>query len=115
MSDSGATHTPIRSSPPPVSPQRYRLDELTPSTDPVGRSSEDTIAEIELDLRIELGRTRMRLEDVLQLRPGSVITLDNGESEPVDVYINNRMIARGDILVMNERFCVRITELVGSV
>lgn len=72
------------------------------------------MSEVELDLRIELGRTRMRLEDVLQLRVGSVVTLDNAANDPVDVYVNNRLIAHGEMLVMNDRFCVRIMELVGS-
>ena len=76
--------------------------------------TEEVLSEVELDLRIELGRTRMRLEDVLQLRVGSVVVLDNAADEPVDVYVNNRLIARGEILVMNDRFCVRVTQLVGS-
>ena len=99
---------------PSLSPRPFQLDDLTATSDPVAEQPDRMLGEVELDLRIELGRTRMRLEDVLQLRVGSVVTLDNAASDPVEVYVNNRLIARGEMLVMNERFCVRITELVGS-
>jgi flagellar motor switch protein FliN/FliY len=67
-----------------------------------------------MDLRIELGRTQMRLEDVLQLRGGSVVALDKLAGDPVDVFVNGRLIARGEVLVMNDNFCIRITDLVGD-
>lgn len=74
----------------------------------------DLIGEVEMDLRIELGRTQMKLQDVLQLRSGSVVALDKLAGDPVDVFANGRLIARGEVLVMNDNFCVRITELVGA-
>jgi flagellar motor switch protein FliN/FliY len=77
-------------------------------------ASIDTLAEVELDLRIELGRTQMSLQDVLQLRDGSVIALDSFAGDPVAIYVNDRIVARGEILVMNDHFCVRVTELVGA-
>ena len=107
-------HFSSESDPGVVSPRPFQLHDLTARVDSAVVETEAVLSEVELDLRIELGRTRMRLEDVLQLRAGSVVTLDNAASDPVDVYVNNRLIARGEILVMNDRFCVRITELVGS-
>ena len=74
----------------------------------------ELLSDVELDLRIELGRTMMRLEDVLQLRGGAVVVLDKLAGDPVDVYVNGRLVARGEVLVMNDNFCVRVTELVGS-
>lgn len=56
----------------------------------------------------------MLLEDVLKLRRGSVVTLDKLAGDPVDLYANGRLVARGEIMVLNENFCVRIAELVGS-
>lgn len=97
-----------------ISPQPFQLNDLSSAAPPLPAKEDHGLSEVELDLRIELGRTRMRLEDVLRLRPGSVVTLDSGASDPVDVFINNRLIARGEVVVMNERFCVRVTELVGS-
>ncbi|HTQ40947.1 MAG TPA: flagellar motor switch protein FliN [Pirellulales bacterium] len=68
--------------------------------------------EVELDLRIELGRTRLHAEDVLKLSQGSVVRLDKLEGEPVDVFVNGRLIARAEVLILNENFCVRVSELV---
>jgi len=94
--------------------QSYQLEDLqgTPAAEPL--HGMDLLGDVELDLRVELGRTQMKLEDVLKLRQGSVIALDKLAGEPVDIYINGRLIARGEVLVMNEHFCVRVTELVGS-
>ena len=72
------------------------------------------LSEVELDLRIELGRTHMTLQEVLQLRSGSVVALDALAGDPVNVYVNNRIVARGEIVVMDNNFCVRVTELVGA-
>ncbi|MEM9827702.1 MAG: flagellar motor switch protein FliN [Planctomycetota bacterium] len=74
----------------------------------------DLISDVEMDLRIELGRTKMKLQDVLQLRSGSVVALDKLAGDPVDVFANGKLIARGEVLVMNDNFCIRITELVAA-
>jgi flagellar motor switch protein FliN/FliY len=72
----------------------------------------DLLRDVQLDLKIELGRTHMQLEDVLRLKQGSVVTLDKLAGDPVDVYANGRLIARGEVLVLNDNFCVRVAELV---
>ena len=74
----------------------------------------DQIGEVDLDVKVELGRTYMYIEDVLKLRRGSVVPLDKMAGETVDVYINGRLLARGEVLVMNENFCVRIAELLAG-
>lgn len=74
----------------------------------------DLLSDVELDLKIELGRTQMYLEDVLKLRRGSVVALDKLAGDPVDVYVNGRLIARGEVLVLNDNFCVRVAELVSG-
>lgn len=56
----------------------------------------------------------MLLEDVLKLRRGSVVTLDKLAGDPVDLYANGRLVARGEILVLNDNFCIRVAELVGT-
>ncbi len=67
--------------------------------------------DVQLRVRIELGRTQMLLEDVLGLGEGSVVELDKLAGDPVDVYVNGRLIARGEVLVLNDNFCVRISEV----
>lgn len=74
----------------------------------------DLVRDVELDLRIELGRTHMYLEDLLKLRKGSVVPLEKLAGDPVDVYVNGRLVARGEVLVLNDNFCVRVAELVAG-
>jgi flagellar motor switch protein FliN/FliY len=74
----------------------------------------DQISEVDLDVKIELGRTYMYLEDILKLRRGSVVPLDKIAGDTVDIYVNGRLLARGEVLVMNENFCVRVAELLAG-
>ncbi len=91
----------------------FTLGDLKPKADQQQRQPIDLLGEVEMDLRIELGRTLMRLDEVLQLRSGSVVALDKLAGDPVDIFVNGRLIARGEVLVMNDNFCIRVTELVG--
>lgn len=72
------------------------------------------LGDVDLDVRIELGRTRMLVADVLKLTPDSVVELDKAAGDPVDIYVNGRHVARGEVLVLNENFCVRISEIIGK-
>jgi len=92
----------------------FALGDLKPNSNAQPRQPIDLLGEVEMDLRIELGRTLMRLDEVLQLRSGSVVALDKLAGDPVDVFVNGRLIARGEVLVMNDNFCIRVTELVGA-
>jgi flagellar motor switch protein FliN/FliY len=69
------------------------------------------LQEVELDLRIELGRAELLIEEVLQLREGSVVPLDKLAGDPVDILVNGRLVARGEVLVLNDNFCVRVAEI----
>jgi len=71
----------------------------------------DSLNEVELDLRIELGRTELLIEEVLKLREGSVVPLDKLAGDPVDILVNGRLVARGEVLVLNDNFCVRVAEI----
>lgn len=95
-------------------PKPYQFDDLQGHASDEPPHSMDLLGDVELDLRVELGRTVMRLEEVLRLRGGSVVALDKLAGDPVDIYINGRLIAHGEVLVMNDNFCIRVTELVGS-
>jgi flagellar motor switch protein FliN/FliY len=72
----------------------------------------DLLSDVSLQVRIELGRTRMLVGDVLRLGADSVVELDKAAGDPVDIYVNGRHIARGEVLVLNEAFCVRVSEIV---
>lgn len=80
----------------------------------VEASGIDLLHDVDLDVKIELGRTHMFVEDVLRLSEGSVVELDKLAGDPVDVYVNDRLVARGEVLVLNESFCVRVSEIVAD-
>ena len=78
-------------------------------------SSIDLLRDVELNVKIELGRARMFVEDVLKLSEGSVVELDKLAGDPVDLFVNDRLVARGEVLVLNDNFCVRVNEIVAGV
>lgn len=75
------------------------------------KSPMQLLNDVELELRIELGRAELLIEDVLKLRDGSVVPLDKLAGDPVDILVNGRLIARGEVLVLNDNFCVRVAEI----
>lgn len=77
-------------------------------------SSIDLLRDVELNVKIELGRSRMLVEDVLKLGEGAVVELDKLAGDPVDVFVNDRLVARGEVLVLNDNFCVRVNEIVAG-
>ncbi|MEX0885290.1 MAG: flagellar motor switch protein FliN [Phycisphaeraceae bacterium] len=74
----------------------------------------DLLGDVDLDVVIELGRTEMLVEDVLKLASGSVVELDKLAGDPVDVRVNGRLVARGEVLVLNDNFCIRISEVLAD-
>ena len=98
----------------PQDAKAFRLEEFCGAPASTEVATFDLIRDVELDLKIELGRTHMYLEDVLRLRRGSVVPLDKLAGDPVDIYANGRLIARGEVLVLNDNFCVRVAELISG-
>ncbi len=72
----------------------------------------DLILDIPLDVSVELGKVRMVVNNLLQLGQGSIIELDKPVGEPLEVYINNKLIARGEVVVVEEKFGIRVTDIV---
>jgi len=79
---------------------------------PEAANTIDLLGDVELNVTVELGRTEMLVEDVLRLAAGSVVELDKLAGDPVDVFVNGRLVARGEVLVLNDSFCIRISEIV---
>ncbi len=103
---------PNDAAPPGVIP--FTLGAFAGSNATAEKATLQLINDVELDLKIELGRTQMYLEDVLRLRKGAVVPLDKLAGDPVDIYVNGRLIARGEVLVLNDNFCVRVAELLSG-
>ena len=72
----------------------------------------DLLRDVNLHVKVELGRTKMYVEDVLRLSENSIIELDKLAGDPVDIYVNERPVARGEVLVVNDNFCVRVSEII---
>lgn len=70
---------------------------------------------IHLKVRAELGRSRLLLRDALELVPGSIVDLEKLVDDPVDLYVGDLLIARGEVLVLNDSFCIRVTEVFSQV
>lgn len=100
---------------PPVQLSPYSLSEIAGAeADPHGNSDISLILDVDLNVRVELGRTKMYIEDVLRLGEGSVIPLEKLAGDPVDIFVNGRLMARGEVLVLNDNFCVRLSEIIGD-
>jgi flagellar motor switch protein FliN/FliY len=72
----------------------------------------DFILDIPLEITVELGRTRMLIQDLLKLGQGSVIELSKPAGDTLEIMANNRLIAKGDVVVMNEKYGIRLTEVI---
>lgn len=88
---------------------------VLPSPDPKGDTAPKNlgfILDIPMQVSVQLGVTRMLIRDLLQLGQGSVIELDKLAGEPLEVLVNNRLVARGEVVVVNEKFGIRLTDVV---
>jgi len=95
--------------------QQVQLEQLDRSERLEGsKSNLDIIMDVEVPVSVELGRTEMSIGGVLELGPGSVVELSKMASDPVDLYVNNKLIARGEVVVVDENFGIRITSVVES-
>lgn len=79
-------------------------------TQPVGNL--DMIMDIPVVLSVELGRTKMLINDILQLGQGSIVELEKMAGEPMEIFINEKLMARGEVVVMNEKFGIRLTDII---
>ncbi len=86
----------------------------TPPAAPRGSENLHLLADVELQVSAELGRTSMTMGHLLDLQPGSVIELDRAVGSPIDVLVNGTLIARGEIIVVEDRYAVRVTEIVSD-
>ncbi len=114
--------TPQAPLPPPPSAPSAPLPGAPPAFESFGGEGEekverhiDLLMNVGLDVKVELGRTRRSVKDILRLGKGSIVELDKLAGDALlDIFVNDRLVARGEVLVLNDSFCVRITEIVGG-
>jgi len=87
------------------------LEQKKPSA-PAGNL--DFILDIPLEIRVELGNAKILIRDLLQLGQGSVVELEKLSGEPLDVFIGDKLVARGEVVVVNEKFGIRLTDIVSA-
>ena len=85
---------------------------VEPEGEPIGARSLDLLMDVPLQVTVELGRKRMRISDLLALSKGSVVELDKVAGQPLDVRVNDQLVARGEAVVINDKFGVRLTDVV---
>ncbi|HWD70297.1 MAG TPA: flagellar motor switch protein FliN [Solirubrobacteraceae bacterium] len=93
------------------------LEQLTDSgasQEPPGMADLRRLSDVPIDLTVEIGRTRLTVGETLELRQGSILTLNRMAGEPVDLLVNGTPIARGEVVVIDEQFGVRITDVIGA-
>lgn len=79
-----------------------------------GSHNLDFLLDIPLEVSVELGRTSMIIDKMLQLTQGSVVELEKAAGEPVEIYVNKKLLGKGEVIVVNDRFGVRITEIISQ-
>ena len=93
--------------------QAAELDELVDETPPsTGEVKMDAILDVPVTISMEIGRTNLNIRNLLQLNQGSVVELDRLAGEPMDVLVNGTLIAKGEVVVVNEKFGIRLTDIV---
>lgn len=93
-----------------VRPARFMT--LTEEPGEAVQHSIDMLRDVEVELTVVLGTTKMQIKHILGLRPGSVVELNRLAGEPVDILINKTLIARGEVVVVDEKFAIRVIEIV---
>jgi flagellar motor switch protein FliN/FliY len=86
----------------------------TPSPASSDAAELERLHDVPVELAVEIGRTRMTIRETLALGPGSIVSLDRLAGEPVDLLVNGKPIARGEVVVIDEEFGLRVTEVVGA-
>lgn len=92
--------------------QRLEFDTLNEGAGETADVSLDMILDVPVTLAMEVGRTRISIRNLLQLNQGSVVELDRAAGEPLDVFVNGTLVAHGEVVVINEKFGIRLTDVI---
>jgi flagellar motor switch protein FliN len=98
-----------------LDPQPAELNNLKPDSPDAGTNRElnlDVVLDIPVTLSMEVGRSRVSIRNLLQLNQGSVVELERATGEPLDVFVNGTLIAHGEVVVVNDKFGIRLTDVI---
>jgi flagellar motor switch protein FliN/FliY len=109
MAEQAVAETPAAA----AEPQRAQIfQDLSNDGHPAAANNLDLILDIPVQLTVELGRTKIAIRNLLQLAQGSVVELDGLAGEPMDVLVNGCLIAQGEVVVVNDKFGIRLTDII---
>jgi flagellar motor switch protein FliN/FliY len=108
----GKTTVPFETRPQQQDIQLARFEELTPQRTTLEPRGVDLILDVPLGVTVELGRKRLSVKEILDLVPGSLVELDKLAGENVDLYVNGKLFAKGEVVVIDENFGVRVSSIV---
>jgi len=94
--------------------QPAKLEQLSPQKKGEVYPELEFILDIPLEVSVEIGRTKMLIRDLLKLNQGSIVELEKFAGEPVEIYVNGKLMAKGEVVVVNDKFGVRITEIISA-
>jgi len=94
--------------------QAASLETLRDEGNPAGQPNIEGVLDIPVTLSVEIGRTRISIRNLLQLNQGSVVELERLAGEPLDVLINGTLVAHGEVVVVNEKFGIRLTDVISA-
>ncbi|MEQ8768570.1 MAG: flagellar motor switch protein FliN [Planctomycetota bacterium] len=97
---------------PPPEPLAVESVEAPPHVENVGESNLDLLLDVSLNVAVEVGRTRLSVDEILKLAPGSVVRLNRAANEPVELRINGKLVAYGEVVVVNESYAIRLVQIV---
>src|ERR1700722_8194280 len=99
---------------PTSSPPSPSLEPAPPIAKSRGNGAMSFLKDVEVEITLEIGRRRMRIADVLKLASGQTLELAKAAGEPLDIFVNGRLLGRGEAIVLGDRYGVRITEIVSG-
>ncbi len=106
------------SEPPPehagTQAEQFSFENVQAETATADKPDMDMLKDVGLNVRVELGRRKMFIEDILRLTRGSVVELDKLAGDPLDILVNDKLVAQGEVLVLNDNFCIRITRILAA-
>lgn len=95
-----------------VDVKAVRFDNITSSVGPHQKENIDLIMDVPLEVTVELGRTHKSIKEILEFAPGTILELDKLAGEPIDILVNGKFVAKGEVIVIDENFGIRITEII---
>lgn len=122
MAEQGVTETAVAEASPPSAavaaegsgeqPQPVAFKEIKPAPGAVAPNNLEMVMDIPVQMTVELGRTKIQIRNLLQLSQGSVVELERMAGEPMDVLVNGCLVAQGEVVVVNEKFGIRLTDVI---